>query len=50
MQKQTKWWQKNNPYMPNLNQNNFEFLFWIDFALVLLALCCVGINHQKGGD
>jgi hypothetical protein len=25
-------------------------LIWIDFALVLLALCCVGINHQKGGD
>jgi hypothetical protein len=23
---------------------------WSDFALVLLALCCVGINHQKGGD
>ena len=28
----------------------FSFLIWIDFALVLLALCCVGINHQKGGD
>ena len=25
-------------------------LIWIDFVLVLLALCCVGINHQKGGD
>ena len=25
-------------------------LSWIDFILVLLALCCVGINHQKGGD
>ena len=23
---------------------------WSDFALVPLALCCVGINHQKGGD
>ena len=23
---------------------------WSDFALVLVALCCVGINHQKGGD
>jgi hypothetical protein len=22
----------------------------IDIALVLVALCCVGINHQKGGD
>jgi hypothetical protein len=28
----------------------FWVLIWIDFALVLLALCCVGINHQKGGD
>jgi hypothetical protein len=25
-------------------------LIWGDFARVLLALCCVGINHQKGGD
>jgi hypothetical protein len=23
-------------------------LIWIDFVFVLLALCCVGINHQKG--
>ena len=22
----------------------------IDIALVLVTLCCVGINHQKGGD
>jgi hypothetical protein len=22
----------------------------IVIALVLVALCCVGINHQKGGD
>jgi hypothetical protein len=22
----------------------------IDVALLLVALCCVGINHQKGGD
>jgi hypothetical protein len=22
----------------------------IDIALLLVALCCVGINHQKGGD
>jgi hypothetical protein len=28
----------------------FWVLIWIDFALVLLALCCIGINHQKGGD
>ena len=29
-------------------------LYWvficIDIALVLVVLCCVGINHQKGGD
>jgi hypothetical protein len=25
-------------------------LIWIDVALLLVALCCVGINHQKGGD
>ena len=28
---------------------NLSFI-WSDFALVLVALCCVGINHQKGGD
>jgi hypothetical protein len=37
---------KNDPYMPNL----IWVLIWIEFVLVLLALCCVGINHQKGGD
>jgi hypothetical protein len=37
---------KSDPYMPNINQNYIEF----SFALVLVALCCVGINHQKGGD
>jgi hypothetical protein len=25
-------------------------LIWIDAALLLVVLCCVGINHQKGGD
>jgi hypothetical protein len=25
-------------------------LIWIDVALLLVALCCVGINHKKGGD
>jgi hypothetical protein len=25
-------------------------LIWIDAALLLVALCCVGINHQKGWD
>ena len=38
---------KDDPYMPKLNQNKFEFC---DIALVLVALRCVGINHQKGGD
>jgi hypothetical protein len=26
------------------------FLICIDVALLLVAFCCVGINHQKGGD
>jgi hypothetical protein len=25
-------------------------LIWINGALLCVALCCVGINHQKGGD
>jgi hypothetical protein len=25
-------------------------LIWIDVALPLVTFCCVGINHQKGGD
>jgi hypothetical protein len=30
---------------------NFESKqFWIKVALLLVAFCCVGINHQKGGD
>jgi hypothetical protein len=37
---------KNDPNMPNLNQSKFVF----SFALLLVAFCCVGINHQKGGD
>jgi hypothetical protein len=40
---------KDNPYMPKLNETQIYFI-WRDFALVLVALCCVGINHQKGGD
>jgi hypothetical protein len=40
---------KDDPYMPKLNQNKFEF-YLSDIALVLVVLCCVGINHQKGGD
>jgi hypothetical protein len=34
----------NDPNMPNLNKKQFLFLF----ALLCVALCCVGINHQKG--
>jgi hypothetical protein len=25
-------------------------IIWIDVALLLVAFCCVGINHQKVGD
>jgi hypothetical protein len=41
---------KNDPNMPNLNQNKLVFLFALMIALLLVAVCCVGINHQKGGD
>jgi hypothetical protein len=41
---------KNDPNMPNLNQKQFFVLICIDVALLLVAFCCVGINHQKGGD
>jgi hypothetical protein len=34
---------KNDPNMPNLS------FICIDVALLLVAFCCVGINHQKGG-
>jgi hypothetical protein len=37
---------KNDPNMPNLNKKQFLFLF----ALLCVAFCCVGINHQKGED
>jgi hypothetical protein len=37
---------KNDPNMPNLNQKQIL----IDVAFLLVAFCCVGINHQKGGD
>jgi hypothetical protein len=40
---------KNDPNMPNLNQKQFFVLICVDVALILVALCCVGINHQKGG-
>ena len=39
---------KNDPNMPNLNQKQFFVLICVDVALLLVALCCVGINHQKG--
>jgi hypothetical protein len=40
---------KDDPYMPKLNKTQICFI-WSDIALVLVALYCVGINHQKGGD
>jgi hypothetical protein len=39
---------KNDPNMPNLNQKQIFVLICIDVALLLVAFCCVGINHQKG--
>ena len=41
-----KWW---SIYV-KIESKQFWVLIWIDFVLVLLALCCIGINHQKGGD
>jgi hypothetical protein len=35
---------KDDPNMPNLNKKQY----CIDGALLLVAFCCVGINHQKG--
>ena len=46
-EKQTKWWQR----VIHICQNWIKtiwVLIWIDFVFVLLALYCVGINHQKG--
>jgi hypothetical protein len=40
----------NDPNMPNLNQNKILVLICIDVAPLYVAFCCVGINHQKGGD
>jgi hypothetical protein len=40
---------KDDPYMPKFNKTQICFT-WSDFALVLVALCCVGINHQKKGE
>jgi hypothetical protein len=50
LQKQNQAVAKNDPYMPNLNQNKLVFLVALMIALLLVAFCCVGINHQKGGD
>jgi hypothetical protein len=41
---------KNDPNMPNLNQKQIFVLICIWRCTSLLAFCCVGINHQKGGD
>jgi hypothetical protein len=39
---------KNDPNMPNLNQNKFLFSFALMLHFYMLLFCCVGINHQKG--
>jgi hypothetical protein len=41
---------KDDPNMPNLNKKTIRVQYCIDVALLLVAFCCVGINHQKGGD
>jgi hypothetical protein len=41
---------KNDPNMPNLNQNKYLFSFALMLHFYMLFFCCVGINHQKGGD
>jgi hypothetical protein len=50
LQKQNQVVAKNDPNMPNLNQNKFVFSFELMLHFFLVAFCCVGINHQKGGD
>jgi hypothetical protein len=49
LQKQNQVVAKNDPNMPNLNQNKFEFLFGLMLHF-FVDFYCVGINHQKGGD
>jgi hypothetical protein len=49
LQKQNQVVAKNDPNMPNLNKK-ICVLICIDVALLLVAFCCVDINHQKGGD
>jgi hypothetical protein len=51
------WFAKNKPsggkgwsIYAKIEPKQFWVLVWNDFVLVLLTLCCVGINHQKGGD
>jgi hypothetical protein len=50
LQKQNQVVAKNDPNMPNLIQNKFEFSFALMLHFFLVAFYCVGINHQKGGD
>jgi hypothetical protein len=50
LQKTNQVVEKNDPNMPDLNQKQICVLICIDVALPLVAFCCVGINHQKGGD
>jgi hypothetical protein len=51
------WFAKNKPsggkewsIYAKFDSKQIWVLIWIDFVLVLLVICCVGINHQKGGD
>jgi hypothetical protein len=42
--------EKNDPNMPNLNQKQILISFALMLHFYVLFFCCVGINHQKGGD
>jgi hypothetical protein len=48
LQKQTKWWQKNDPYMSNLIQNKFEFLFELILHLIYLLYVVLALITKKG--
>jgi hypothetical protein len=51
------WFEKNKPsggkewsIYAKFDSKQLLVFIYIDIALVLVTLCCVGINHQKGGD
>jgi hypothetical protein len=50
LQKQNQVVAKNDPNMIKFDSKQMCVLICIDVALLLVAFCCVGINHQKGGD